>query len=55
MNVGLDARKLRDGGIGTYIRNLVAALLDAPGDERYVAFVSPADAGRLAERERSRA
>ena len=49
MNVGLDARKLRDGGIGTYIRNLVAALLDAPGDERYVAFVSPADAGRLAD------
>lgn len=41
MRVGIDARKIADFGIGTYIRNLLGALVEL-GDE-YVAF-APADA-----------
>jgi glycosyltransferase involved in cell wall biosynthesis len=41
MRIGIDARKIADFGIGTYIRNLLAALVEL-GDE-YVAF-APADA-----------
>ena len=48
MIVGLDARKLRDGGIGTYIRGLLGALAEAPRGHRFVALVDPADRGRLA-------
>jgi len=47
VNIGLDARKLGDGGIGTYIRNLVAALRRLPGERRFVAFVDPRDSGVL--------
>ena len=47
MRVALDARKLFDGGIGTYIQGLLRALaVDHPGDE-WNALVDPADAGRV--------
>ena len=42
MRVGIDARKIADFGIGTYIRGLLTALVDL-GDLDYVAF-APADA-----------
>ncbi|MEA2339809.1 MAG: hypothetical protein QOE82_3816 [Thermoanaerobaculia bacterium] len=37
MRIGIDARKIADFGIGTYIRGLLHALV-ASGDETYVAF-----------------
>ena len=43
MRVGLDARKLWDGGIGTYTRHLVRAALALPDAPRFVLFVDPAD------------
>jgi glycosyltransferase involved in cell wall biosynthesis len=44
--VALDARKLFDGGIGTYIRGLVGALAVLyPGDE-WTVLVDPRDLGR---------
>ena len=43
----LDARKLFDGGIGTYIRGLLGALAASyPGDE-WTALVDPTDLGRV--------
>jgi glycosyltransferase involved in cell wall biosynthesis len=44
--VGLDARKLHDGGIGSYIRGLLGCYAAMPGDDRFVAIVAPADHGR---------
>lgn len=43
LRIGIDARKIADFGIGTYIRGLVGALVELGGDERYVAF-APAEA-----------
>ncbi|HEX5760573.1 MAG TPA: glycosyltransferase family 1 protein [Thermoanaerobaculia bacterium] len=40
--IGLDARKLRDFGIGTYVRNLVRALAEIDSENRYVLLVGPA-------------
>jgi glycosyltransferase involved in cell wall biosynthesis len=37
--IGIDARKLGDFGIGTYVRNLVAGLADIDNENRYVLFV----------------
>jgi glycosyltransferase involved in cell wall biosynthesis len=48
--IGLDARKLQDFGIGTYVRNLVRSLaeLDAGGPElRYALLVRPEDREQL--------
>jgi glycosyltransferase involved in cell wall biosynthesis len=42
MRIGIDARKIADFGIGTYIRGLLTALVDL-GDIDYVAF-APANA-----------
>jgi len=44
--VAIDARKLRDGGIGTYIRELVAALAAGPDPPEMAALLDPADLGR---------
>jgi glycosyltransferase involved in cell wall biosynthesis len=44
--VGLDARKLHDGGIGSYIRGLLACFAATPGDDHFVAILDPADHGR---------
>ena len=38
MRIGLDARKMADFGIGTYIRELLRALIALGGDDTYVAF-----------------
>lgn len=38
-NIAIDARKLSDFGIGTYIRNLIAALGDLDNDNEYFLFV----------------
>lgn len=48
MRIGLDARKLRDGGIGTYILRLLGAMAEAPRGHEFVALVDPADLGRVA-------
>lgn len=48
MNVTLDARKLFDGGIGTYIRELLGALAREPRGDAFTALVDPRDAGRVA-------
>jgi alpha-1,3-rhamnosyl/mannosyltransferase len=45
--VALDARKLHDGGIGTYIRGLLGALAAADADDEWIALVDPADLGRV--------
>jgi hypothetical protein len=45
--VALDARKLFDGGIGTYIRGLLGALASAYPRDEWTALVDPADAGRV--------
>jgi glycosyltransferase involved in cell wall biosynthesis len=37
--IGIDARKLNDFGIGTYVRNLIAALAKLDRENRYVLFV----------------
>jgi glycosyltransferase involved in cell wall biosynthesis len=47
VRVALDARKLFDGGIGSYIRGLLGALAaGSPGDE-WTALVDPADLGTV--------
>lgn len=48
VRVALDARKLFDGGIGTYIRGLLGALAREPHEDEFVALVDPRDAGRVA-------
>lgn len=45
MRIALDARKIRDGGIGTYIRELLLGLAAAPGPHEYVALLDPRDLG----------
>ena len=37
--IGIDARKLGDFGIGTYVRNLIAGLAEIDQENRYVLFV----------------
>ena len=38
MRIGIDARKIADYGIGTYIRGLLGGLARCRGDEEYVVF-----------------
>lgn len=40
-SVAIDARKIRDFGIGTYIRNLVRELTELDRDNRYVLLTGP--------------
>jgi glycosyltransferase involved in cell wall biosynthesis len=39
--IGIDARKIRDFGIGTYIRNLVRGLAQLDTENRYLLLVGP--------------
>src|SRR5689334_18270203 len=39
--IAIDARKLGDFGIGTYLETLLAGLARLDGDERYVVLVAP--------------
>ncbi|HEX6161005.1 MAG TPA: glycosyltransferase family 1 protein [Thermoanaerobaculia bacterium] len=41
MRVGIDARKIADFGIGTYIRGLLGALAAIREDDHYIAFAPP--------------
>ena len=43
MRIAIDARKLRDYGIGTYIRNLIRHLARIDRTNEYVLIVQPAD------------
>jgi glycosyltransferase involved in cell wall biosynthesis len=45
--IAIDARKLRDFGIGTYVRGLVRHLAQLDRDTRYVLLVRPGDRGAL--------
>ncbi len=47
--IGIDARKLTDFGIGTYISNLVRGLAEIDEENRYVLFVGPAARDLLAD------
>jgi glycosyltransferase involved in cell wall biosynthesis len=47
VNVAIDARKLFDGGIGTYTRNLTAALATGARDAKLSLLVAPGDRGRV--------
>jgi glycosyltransferase involved in cell wall biosynthesis len=44
MRIGIDARKLHDYGIGTYVRNLVGQLARQDGSSTYVVICRRADA-----------
>src|ERR1700730_15122399 len=44
LKIVIDARRIRDFGIGTYIRNLVHALAAVDRSNRYVVVAYPADA-----------
>ncbi len=48
MMIAIDARKLRDGGIGTYIRNLIGAIAAIPGAPGIAALLDPSDLGTVA-------
>ena len=48
MRIGIDARKLHDFGIGTYIRNLLRQLARLDHDTEYVIFSRPDDREALA-------
>jgi glycosyltransferase involved in cell wall biosynthesis len=47
VRVALDARKLFDGGIGSYIRGLLGALAAGSRGDEWTALVDPADVGRV--------
>lgn len=47
LRIVVDARRIRDFGIGTYTRNLLGALGPLDRDNEYFLIVSPADAGEL--------
>ena len=48
MRIGIDARKLHDFGIGTYIRSLLRQLAHLDRHTEYVLLCRPADAPSLA-------
>ncbi len=48
LKIVIDARRLRDFGIGSYIRNLVHALAQVDPDNRYVLVAAPEGAEELA-------
>ncbi|MFI5177807.1 MAG: glycosyltransferase family 4 protein [Vicinamibacterales bacterium] len=45
MRIAIDARKLHDYGIGTYVRNLVRALARQPTDDQYLLLCRRSDRG----------
>jgi len=54
MHIGIDARKYRDFGIGTYIRNL-ASVFDVHGEHRFTYIVAPGDAALVSGTHRGNA
>jgi glycosyltransferase involved in cell wall biosynthesis len=49
VRIGIDARKIADFGIGTYIRGLLGALVSLGDDDMYVAFAPQSHAQLLPE------
>src|SRR5437660_940228 len=47
LRILIDARRIRDFGIGTYIRNLVAGLARVDPENRYVVVAGPNDLDEL--------
>jgi glycosyltransferase involved in cell wall biosynthesis len=47
LHIVIDARRVRDFGIGTYIRNLTRALSALDADNQYTLIAHPDDAGEL--------
>jgi alpha-1,3-rhamnosyl/mannosyltransferase len=47
VRIAMDARKLFDGGVGTYIREVLGACAAAPRGYTFSALVDPADLGRV--------
>src|SRR4029079_9012794 len=45
--IAIDARKLFDGGIGTYIRGVLGGCAAAPGAYAFTAVLAPGDEGRV--------
>jgi alpha-1,3-rhamnosyl/mannosyltransferase len=41
--IGIDARKIQDFGIGTYVRNLIQALARIDSENRYILLAKPGD------------
>ena len=41
--IGIDARKIQDFGIGTYVRNLIRSLAAIDAENRYVLLAKPGD------------
>jgi hypothetical protein len=48
VRIGIDARKLHDFGIGTYIRNLLRHLARLDSQTEFVILCRPEDCGALA-------
>src|SRR5579871_4902982 len=48
LHIAIDARRIRDFGIGTYIRSLVHALSGIDAVNRYTLISAPGDARTLA-------
>jgi len=48
VRIGIDARKLHDFGIGTYIRNLLKQLARIDHDTEFVLFSRPEDCAGIA-------
>lgn len=49
LNIAADARRIRDFGVGTYIRNLFHALAAIDRENHYYLVISPSDAHMLAD------
>jgi len=49
LHIAIDARRIRDFGIGTYIRSLIQALSKIDSTNQYTVVSGPADAGSLSE------
>src|SRR5215467_5359951 len=48
LHIAIDARRIRDFGIGTYIRSLVHALADLDHTNQYTLISAPSDVRTLA-------
>lgn len=49
LHIVIDARRVRDFGIGTYIRNITRALSALDGENQYTLVANPSDVGEFAE------
>ena len=47
MNICMDARKIRDLGVGTYIRNLLDRFREMDTEHRFLVLLDPGDAGSV--------